>query len=56
MEKVQERATKILTNLKYLSYENRLKESKLPTSMHNRYRGNMLETYKILHNMYDQSE
>ena len=47
-----------MPNLKYLSYEDRLKKLKLPTLIYRRYGGGggyMLETYKILHSIYDQS-
>ena len=39
IEKVQRRATKIMPNLKYLPYENRLKALKLPTLIYRRFRG-----------------
>ena len=55
IEKVQRRATKIMPNLKYLPYEDRLKALKLPALIYRRFRGDMLETYKILHNIYDKS-
>ena len=55
IEKVQRRATKIMPNLKYLPYEDRLKALKLPTLIYRRFREDMLETYKILHNIYDKS-
>ena len=45
IEKVQRRATKIMPNLKYLPYEDRLKAFKLPTLIYRRFRGDMLETY-----------
>ena len=54
IEKVQRRATKIMPNLKYLPYEDRLKALKLPTLIYRRFRGDMLENYKILHNIYDK--
>ena len=55
IEKVQRRATKIMPNLKYLPYEDRLKALKLPTLIYRRFRGDKLETCKILHNIYDKS-
>ena len=55
IEKVQNRATKILPNLKHLSNKDRLKVLKLPTLIYRRNKGDMLETYKIIHNAYDQS-
>ena len=55
IKKVQRRATKIMPNLKYLPYEDRLKALKLPTLIYRRFRRDMLEIYKILHNIYDKS-
>ena len=52
IEKVQRRATKIMPNLKYLPYEDRLKAFKLPTLIYRKFRGDMLETYRILNNIY----
>ena len=53
IENVQRRATKMLPNLKDLSYEDRLKTLKLPTLRYRRLRGDMIETYKILNKIYD---
>ena len=55
IEKVRRRAAKIMPNLKYLPYEDRLKALKLPTLIYRRFWGDMLETYKILHNISDKS-
>ncbi|XP_063446842.1 uncharacterized protein LOC134726372 [Mytilus trossulus] len=54
VENVQRRATKMLPNLKDLSYEESLKLLKLPTLRYRRLRGDMIETYKILNNIYDE--
>ena len=53
IENVQRRATKYLPGLRDLSYEERLKIVNLPTLAYRRYRGDMIETFKITHGMYD---
>ena len=52
IEKVQRRATKQLPGMKDISYQERLAILKLPTLVYRRNRGDMIETYKILHNKY----
>ena len=51
---VQRRATKLIPQIKELTYENRLRTLNLPTLKYRRYRGDMIETYKILHKKYDR--
>jgi hypothetical protein len=53
LENVQRRATKLLKGLKDLSYSERLRVLKLPTLRYRRLRGDMIEVYKIVHNIYD---
>lgn len=53
IEAVQRRATKMLPNMKVLSYEERLRLLELPTLLYRRMRGDMLEVHKILNNYYD---
>ena len=48
IEGVQRRATKLVPELKDLSYEERLKKLKLTTLEERRVRGDMIETYKII--------
>ncbi len=55
LESVQRRATKILPNLKHLSYSQRLVKLKLPTLTYRRLRGDMIETFKIMHEYYDSA-
>lgn len=55
IEKVQRRATKQIPSLKDLTYEERLKKLRLPTLTYRRIRGDMIETYKILNNIYDKN-
>ena len=54
IENVQRRATKMLPGMKDMSYEERLKELKLPTLKFRRLRGDLIETFKILQNIYDK--
>ena len=51
LEKVQHRATKMITTLRKLPYEQRLKECNLTTLEERRRRGDMLETHKIMHGL-----
>jgi len=51
--KVQKRATKFVHECKHLPYADRLKYLKLPTLKYRRHRGDMIETYKIKHGLYD---
>ena len=53
LEKVQRRATKLLQNISHLSYPERLAALNLPILVYRRIRGDMIETFKILNNIYD---
>ena len=44
---------KKLPGMRYLSYIERLKLLKLPTLAYRRLRGDMIEVYKIMHELYD---
>ena len=55
LEKVQKHATKLVQNIKKLSYTERLQYLNLPTLKYRRFRGDMIETYKIINNKYDKS-
>ena len=48
IEKIQRRATKLIAEIKQLSYEERLRQLELPSLEHRRRRGDMLQTYKII--------
>ena len=53
---MQDRATKIIKNLKHLIYEERLRYLDLPTLVYRKARkarGDMIKTYKIVSGMYD---
>ena len=53
IEKVQRRASKRVPELANMTYEDRLRELKLPTLCYRRYRGDMIEIFKITHGFYD---
>ena len=55
LENVQRRATKQVPELKNLSYEDRLRQLRLPSLAYRRLRGDMIETFKILSGYYDTS-
>ena len=50
LERVQRLATKLIPAIRNLTYENRLKELKLPSLAHRRKRGDMITLYKLVHN------
>ena len=53
IENVQRRGSKTFPGLKDLSYEARLQAMRLPTLAYRRYRGNMIEVFKVTHSIYD---
>ena len=53
LKKIQKRATKLVINLKKIPYKDRLMHLKLPTLKYRRLRGDMIEVFKIMHNIYD---
>ena len=53
IEGVQRRATKQIPGLSNLTYEERLRKLKLPTLKYRRYRGDMIELYKMASGNYD---
>ena len=55
LENVQRRATKQVPGMRDLSYPERLKALELPTLVYRRLRGDMIEVYKILSNVYDSN-
>ena len=52
IENVQRRTMKLVPELKYLEYGDRLRALKLPSLYYNRARGDMIETYRYLHVIY----
>ena len=55
LERVQMRATKLVSELRKKSYKERLMELKLPILKYRRIRGDMIEVYKLLTNKYDDN-
>ena len=53
IEKVQRRATKILKGMKDKPYEERLRSLNLPSLKYRRFRGDLIQTYKILNEIDD---
>ena len=53
IEKVQKHYTKKISGLSSLSYEERLRKLDLPSLAYRRVRGDLIETYKIVHEIYD---
>ena len=53
IENVQRRASKKIPGLNNLSYPDRLKALNLPTLQYRRYRGDMIEMWKLTHDKYD---
>jgi len=56
IKKVQKRATKLVISLKKLPYKERLLHLNLHTLKYRRLRGDMIEVYKIIHDMYDSRQ
>jgi hypothetical protein len=52
LEAVQRRATRMLPELKGLSYEQRLKSLDLPTLVYRRIRGDLINVYKYIQGIY----
>ena len=55
IENVQMRETKLVTSIKHLSYQERLKKLGLPSLEYRRERADLIEVYKIMNNI-DQVE
>ena len=51
LEKIQRRATKLISSLHNLSYYQRLQQLNLPSLLYRRTRMDLIMTYKILHDM-----
>ena len=51
LEKVQRRATKLLVELKDLSYRDRLKRLHLPSIKYRQLRSDLIQTYKIINHI-----
>ena len=55
IEAVQRRFSKKILEVKKLPYEERLSKINLPSLEYRRFRGDLIETYKIAHNHYDNA-
>ena len=55
IEHVQRSATKQVPGLRDLPYKERLRQLNLPTLKHRRRRGDLIEAYKMMSGIYDQS-
>ena len=53
LDNIKRRATKLVPQLKHLSYEQRLRALNLPSLYYRRARGDMIETYTYTHAMYN---
>ena len=53
IESVQRRATKQVNDLHNISYEERLRELKIPSLKRRRARGDLIETFKIVNGLYN---
>ena len=51
IERVQRRATKMIKCIKHLSYNERLRYLDLPSIKYRQTRGDLIQTYKIIHNI-----
>jgi len=49
------RATKLIQQIKHLSYKDRLKYLNLPTLLYRRFRGDMIMVFKLLTGIYDSN-
>ncbi len=55
LENAQRRATRLLPGMKHWEYPERLQILKVPTLAYRRTSGDMIETDKILHNLYEHN-
>ena len=53
VQRVQRRATKTVPGISTMTYPDRLQTLRLPSLVYRRARGDMIETYKYLHNVFD---
>jgi len=55
IEKVQMRATKLVSSIEWLPYEDRLKRLELPTFKYRRISGDVIEVYKAINQYYGKN-
>ena len=53
VEKIQRRATKLVSEIKDLQYVDRLNHLNLPSLRYRHHRGDLIYTYRLFHNMLD---
>ena len=53
IERIQKNYTKNISGMGSIDYESRLRALKIPSLEYRRERGDMIEVYKILNNIYD---
>ena len=53
IENVQRRAARFIPEIDKFDYQERLEKLDLPTLAYRQFCGSIIETYKILHNLYD---
>ena len=53
IERVQIRATKLVHNVRNLSYSDRLEVLKISSSTYRRFPGDMIQVYQLMHNLED---
>ena len=53
VEKIQRSFTKNIYQVKHLPYEKRLEKLNLPSLEYRRFRGDLIQTFKIARNFYD---
>ena len=53
IERVQQKATRIIPSISHLSYHNRLRHLNLPSLQHHQQRGDLIYLYQMLKGAYD---
>ncbi len=56
IESVQRRATKLIPEIAHLPYKERLQELHLPSLVYRRHRGDMIQVFKYLNNIWDTED
>ena len=56
LESVQRRATRLIPEISHLPYEDRLAHLKLPSLVYRRHRGDMIQAFKYMNNIWDIDE
>ncbi len=56
LESVQRRTTRLIPEISHLPYEDRLAHLKLPSLVYRRHRGDMIQAFKYMNNIWDINE